>query len=396
MSLLQANIIRNKTGAGSPLLDRGLIVSGISTLGSVRVASGIVTAVSGIVTYYGDGQYLQNITTNITNITNIIGIATITNLSSTNANFSGIVTASQVNVSTLTSSSNITATNYFGNGSNLTGIVNSITAGSGISINQSTGNVTITATGGGPGGGEESYWAQTNAGIHTLSNVGVGTTNPTSTLTVSGNSIITGITTSSGGFVGNLTGDVTGNLTGTATTSTNSNNTNITNDTSSSSTHYPTFVSNVSGFRPQKVASSSLTFVPSTGTLGIANINCSGTITVGTLVASSVNYNGNVSITGDLDVLGDINSSSDINLKENVKTIGNSLETINSLRGVSFDWKKNGRSSYGIIAQELEQVLPELVKQGEVKSVNYNGLIGVLIEAIKELKAEVEELKSKS
>ena len=382
MSLLQANIIRNKTGAGSPLLDRGLIVSGISTLGSVRVASGIVTAVSGIVTYYGDGQYLQNITSNITNI---IGIATITNISGTTANFSGIVTASQVNVGTISVSGNVTATNYFGNGSNLTGIVNSITAGSGISINQSTGNVTITATGGGPGGGEESYWTQTNVGIHTLSNVGVGTTNPTSTLTVSGNSIITGITTSSGGFVGNLTG--------TATTSTNSNNTNITNDTSSSSTHYPTFVSNVSGFRPQKVASSSLTFVPSTGTLGIASINCSGTITVGTLVASSVNYNGNVSITGDLDVLGDINSSSDINLKENVKTIGNSLETINSLRGVSFDWKKNGRSSYGVIAQELEEVLPELVKQGEIKSVNYNGIIGVLIEAIKELKSEIEILK---
>jgi hypothetical protein len=393
MSLLQVNSIRNKTGLGAPTFDRGLIVSGISTLGSVKVASGIVTAVSGIVTYYGDGRYLQNITSNVTNI---IGIATITNLSGTNASFSGIVTASQINVGTLTASGNITAANYFGNGSNLTGIVTSITAGSGISINQSTGNVTITATGGGGGGGE-SYWSETNIGIHTLSKVGIGTTNPTSALTVSGNSIITGITTSSGGFVGNLTGnitgDVTGNLTGTATTSTNSNNTNITNDTSSSSTHYPTFVSNVSGYRPQKVTSSSLTFVPSTGTLGITSINCSGTITVGTLIAASVNYNGNVSITGDLDVLGDINSTSDINLKENVKTVENALETVNSLRGVSFNWKENGKSSYGVIAQELEEVLPELVKNGEVKSVNYNGLIGVLIESIKELKQEIEDLK---
>ena len=47
-----------------------------------------------------------------------------------------------------------------------------------------------------------------------------------------------------------------------------------------------------------------------------------------------------------------------------------------------------------MIAQELEEVLPELVKQGEVKSVNYNGIIGVLIEAIKELKKEVEEFKN--
>jgi hypothetical protein len=390
MSLLQVNIIRNKTGAGAPVFDRGLNASGTSSLGNVQIRAGIITASSGIVTYYGDGQYLQNITTNIiSNIeTNIIGIATITNLSGTNLNFSGIVTASQVNVGTVTASGNVTAENYFGNGSNLTGIVNSITAGSGISVDQSTGNVTITATGGG-GVSEESYWSQTSIGIHTLSNVGVGTTNPTSALTIQGDANISGVTTSSGGFVGNLTGDVTG----TATTSTNSNNTNITNDTSSSSTHYPTFVSNVSGYRPQKVTSSRLTFVPSTGTLGITSINCSGTITVGTLIASSVNYNGNVSITGDLDVLGDISSSSDINLKENIKTVENSLNTLTQLRGVSFDWKKTGRSSYGVIAQELEEILPELVKNGEVKSVNYNGLIGVLIEAVKELSEEVKELK---
>jgi hypothetical protein len=390
MSLLQVNIIRNKTGAGAPVFDRGLNASGTSSLGNVQIRAGIITASSGIVTYYGDGQYLQNITSNIiSNIeTNIIGIATITNLSGTNLNFSGIVTASQVNVGTLTASGNVTAENYFGNGSNLTGIVTSITAGSGISVDQSTGNVTITATGGG-GVSEESYWSQTSIGIHTLSNVGVGTTNPTSALTIQGDANISGVTTSSGGFVGNLIGDVTG----TATTSTNSNNTNITNDTSSSSTHYPTFVSNVSGYRPQKVTSSRLTFVPSTGTLGITSINCSGTITVGTLIASSVNYNGNVSITGDLDVLGDISSSSDINLKENIKTVENSLNTIEQLRGVSFDWKKTGRSSYGVIAQELEEILPELVKTGEVKSVNYNGLIGVLIEAVKELSEEVKELK---
>lgn len=90
----------------------------------------------------------------------------------------------------------------------------------------------------------------------------------------------------------------------------------------------------------------------------------------------------------------DFNSTSDINLKENVHTVENSLETVQSLRGVSFDWKENGKKSYGVIAQELEEILPELVGGGEVKSVNYNGLIGVLIEAIKELKAEIEDLKN--
>ena len=62
--------------------------------------------------------------------------------------------------------------------------VTSITAGSGISVDQSTGNVTISATGG--GGGGESYWVSTAAGIHTLSNVGVGTTNPQTKLEING------------------------------------------------------------------------------------------------------------------------------------------------------------------------------------------------------------------
>ena len=75
----------------------------------------------------------------------------------------------------------ISATSIVLNGSAITGAgVTSITAGSGISVNQSTGNVTITAT----SGGGSSQWETTSAGIHTLSNVGIGTTNPTSALTV--------------------------------------------------------------------------------------------------------------------------------------------------------------------------------------------------------------------
>jgi hypothetical protein len=90
----------------------------------------------------------------------------------------------------------------------------------------------------------------------------------------------------------------------------------------------------------------------------------------------------------------DINSTSDLNLKENIKTVENALDTISQLRGVTFDWKENSKPSIGVIAQELEEVLPQLVNNGEVKSVNYNGIIGVLIEAVKELKKEIEELKN--
>jgi hypothetical protein len=63
------------------------------------------------------------------------------------------------------------------------------------------------------------------------------------------------------------------------------------------------------------------------------------------------------------------------------------------LRGVKFDWKESGTHSYGVIAQELEEVLPELVSGSDPRTVNYNGIIGVLIESIKELKAEINDLK---
>lgn len=92
----------------------------------------------------------------------------------------------------------------------------------------------------------------------------------------------------------------------------------------------------------------------------------------------------------------DFNSTSDQNLKSNIKTVDNALEIVNDLRGVSFDWKETGKGSYGVIAQEIEEVLPQLVNNGEIKSVNYNGLVGVLIEAVKELSQRVEELENKS
>jgi len=262
---------------------------------------------------------------------------------------------------------------------------------------------------------DTNYWIQTTVGIHTLSNVGIGTTNPTENLTVFGDARVTGIltigtasitldglsniiTVGSGATINGSTGSITAisfSGSGTSLTTLNASNLSsgtvatarlgsgtansstylrgdqtwasistgisITNDTSTNSTFYPTFTSATSGtITGETVSSTKLTFNPSTGTLTVI----------------------------------DLNSTSDINLKTNIKTVENALETVNSLRGVSFDWKENGRSSYGVIAQELEEVLPELVSNGEIKTVNYNGIIGVLIEAIKELKAEIEDLKN--
>jgi hypothetical protein len=116
-------------------------------------------------------------------------------------------------------------------------------------------------------------------------------------------------------------------------------------------------------------------------------------------VGSISTLTGPITIIGDLNVTGivtaqDFDALSDRNYKENVTTIDSALSKVENLRGVKFDWKESGNPSYGVIAQELEQVLPELVHGSDPKTVNYNGIIGVLIEAIKELKQEVKELKS--
>jgi hypothetical protein len=86
-----------------------------------------------------------------------------------------------------------TSTSFSGSGTNLTGIVTSIIAGTNVTISGSTGQVTINASG--AGGGGESYWTQYSTGISTTSNVGIGTTNATSKLTVAGDGYFTGIIT---------------------------------------------------------------------------------------------------------------------------------------------------------------------------------------------------------
>ena len=88
---------------------------------------------------------------------------------------------------------------------------------------------------------------------------------------------------------------------------------------------------------------------------------------------------------GNWTAVGNVTAYSDERLKENIKTIPNALETVKRLRGVSFAKRDSGIKGIGVIAQEIEQVLPEVVVDGEYKSVSYGNIVGLLIEAIKEL-----------
>ena len=100
---------------------------------------------------------------------------------------------------------------------------------------------------------------------------------------------------------------------------------------------------------------------------------------------------------------GDYHVSSDVRLKENIATIPDALSRVISLRGVNFTWKgidgEDTGLKMGLIAQEVEAVVPEVVHtqldtEEQIKSVEYPFLVGLLIEAVKELKAEVDRLHS--
>lgn len=90
-------------------------------------------------------------------------------------------------------------------------------------------------------------------------------------------------------------------------------------------------------------------------------------------------------------------STSDRRMKEDVQKVENGLALIEALEGVTFRWKNTPNKSIGVIAQDLEEVLPVLVFTNEdgQKSVNYDGIIGVLIEAVKELNAKIKMLEEK-
>ncbi len=133
-------------------------------------------------------------------------------------------------------------------------------------------------------------------------------------------------------------------------------------DDTVNATRYVTFVDATSGTMTKANVDTTLTFNPSTGTL-------SATV---------------------------FNSTSDETLKYDVKPIDNALAYLDEFNGVHFKWKKTDEPSLGVIAQDVEKVLPELIgTDGNYKTVNYNGIIAVLIQAVKELKAEIEVLKNR-
>ena len=102
-------------------------------------------------------------------------------------------------------------------------------------------------------------------------------------------------------------------------------------------------------------------------------------------------------VAGNIYATGNITAYSDIRVKENVKEISNALEAVDKIRGVSYTRKDTKEDSLGVSAQEVETMFPELVIEDNkgMKSVNYNGLVGVLFSAVKELSTKLKEIEDK-
>jgi hypothetical protein len=192
--------------------------------------------------------------------------------------------------------------------------------------------------------------------------------------TLSGATLASGVTASSLTSFGNSPTLVTPNLgtpsavvltnasgTASALTANIANFINVTDDTSTNATRYPIFANGTSGAITEQVSSTKLSFNPSTGLLTTT----------------------------------DYNSSSDKRLKKNIKTVTSALATVDALRGVSFEWKEGGAKAIGMIAQEVQSVIPDVVTTDDngYLGIKYTNLIGILVEAVKEQQVQINTLK---
>jgi hypothetical protein len=111
--------------------------------------------------------------------------------------------------------------------------------------------------------------------------------------------------------------------------------------------------------------------------------------------AFKVLFNGDTTVSNDLTVNGDVVVSSDARLKANIVSLGSTLARLLLIDGKSYTMKKDGKQKIGVLAQDIQKVFPELVSEdsNEMLAVNYQGLVPVLINALKEQDDKISRLE---
>lgn len=304
----------------------------------------------------------QTLTIGLPDAVTIGDSLTVTGDATFNGNIAGDAATEISGIATITVSGGVAAGFFYGNGAGLTNVVASSVDLSGTDVTASTlvldgVGVALTATGG------------DFTTLVTSSTLEVGTDlTVTGDINANGNIVgdaateisgIATVTVSGGVVAGNFYGD------GSNLTNISSDDVLLTDAGSSNATHFIPFAAAATGNEGLKTDADSgeaLTYVPDTGVLSAKEFD----------------------------------TLSDARYKADIETIEGAMDKLNNLRGVEYNWKSNGDASVGVIAQEVQAVYPQLTTESEERlSVNYNGLVGLLIQAVKELSAEVEELKSR-
>jgi len=114
-----------------------------------------------------------------------------------------------------------------------------------------------------------------------------------------------------------------------------------------------------------------------------------------TALTEKLEVKGNIKSTGSITATGDIESTSDISIKENLEIIENPIEKIKELNGYTFNKNGEEKRSAGLVAQEVEKVLPEVVSENSdgIKSLAYGNIVALLVETVKEQQKQIDELK---
>jgi len=139
---------------------------------------------------------------------------------------------------------------------------------------------------------------------------------------------------------------------------------------------------------------SSATSATSYSTSNTAFVIGNGTDSSNKSDAFKVMFNGDTTVSNDLTVSGDVVISSDARLKSNIVSLGSTISKLLQIDGKSYEMR--GKQKIGVLAQEIKKVFPELVTKDENENlaVNYQGLVPVLINALKEQQAEIDRIKT--